>query len=118
MRINWNVRIKSLKFWVTLIPSVLLVGQAVAAVFGYNWDISVLGSQLTNVVNTLFGVLVVLGVVVDPTTEGISDSNQAMNNVILTKAQQIENLKTQIDTLTGYGADEPTEESAGVPDGK
>lgn len=107
MKINWNVRIKSLKFWVTLIPSVLLVGQAVAAVFGYNWDVSLLGSQLTNVVNTLFGLLVVLGVVVDPTTEGINDSDQAMNNTIQTKAERIAELQAQVDELTA----QPTQES-------
>ena len=51
--------------------------QTVAAVFGYTLDLGDIGNKLIAVVNATFGVLVVLGVVVDPTTAGISDSKQA-----------------------------------------
>ncbi|HIW15875.1 MAG TPA: phage holin, partial [Firmicutes bacterium] len=37
-----------------------------------------LGDKLLAVVNAVFGVLVILGVVTDPTTSGVSDSAQAM----------------------------------------
>ena len=77
--INWTVRIKNKTFWLTVIPSVLLLIQTVAAVFGYTLDLGDIGNRLIAVVNAVFGVLVVLGVVVDPTTAGISDSNRAMN---------------------------------------
>ena len=60
-----------------MIPSVLLLIQTVAAVFGYTLDLGDIGNKLIAVVNATFGVLVVLGVVVDPTTAGISDSKQA-----------------------------------------
>ena len=75
--INWTVRIKNKTFWLTVIPSVLLLIQTVAAVFGYTLDMGDIGNKLIAVVNAAFGVLVVLGVVVDPTTAGISDSKQA-----------------------------------------
>ena len=55
--INWVVRIKNKAFWVALIPAVLLLIQVVAAVFGYTLD---------------------LGVITDPTTKGITDSDQAL----------------------------------------
>ena len=77
--INWKVRIKNDKFWIALIPAVLLLIQAVAAVFGFNLDLSELGNRLLDVVNALFAVLAIMGVVVDPTTEGISDSERALN---------------------------------------
>lgn len=77
--INWTVRIKNKNFWLAVIPAVLLLIQAVAAVFGYTLDLGDIGNKLIAVVNAAFGVLVVLGVVVDPTTAGISDSNRAMN---------------------------------------
>ncbi len=77
--INWTVRIKNKAFWLAVIPAVLLLIQAVAAVFGYSLDLGEIGNRLIAVVNAAFGVLVVLGVVVDPTTAGISDSNRAMN---------------------------------------
>ena len=76
--INWTVRIKNKNFWLALIPAVLLLVQTVAAVCGYTLDLGELGNRLIAVVNAVFGVLVILGVVVDPTTKGVADSNQAM----------------------------------------
>lgn len=79
--INWKVRIKNKTFWLTLIPAVLLLVQVVASVFGYTVDFGELGSKLIDVVNALFAVLVILGIVNDPTTAGISDSKQAMTYI-------------------------------------
>lgn len=75
--INWTVRIKNKNFWLAVIPAVLLLIQTVAAVFGYTLDVGDIGNRLIAVVNALFGVLVILGVVNDPTTAGMSDSKQA-----------------------------------------
>lgn len=78
MKINWTVRLKNKTFWLALIPALLLLAQVVAAVFGYELHIDALGDKLTAVVNALFAVLAILGVVTDPTTAGVSDSKQAM----------------------------------------
>lgn len=75
--INWNVRFKNKNFWLAVIPAVLLLIQTVAAVFGYTLDVGDIGNRLIAVVNAVFGVLVILGVVNDPTTAGIADSKQA-----------------------------------------
>lgn len=76
--INWKVRIKNKNFWLAIVPAVLLLVQAIAAPFGYNWDFVVLNQQIAAIINTLFGVLSLLGIVTDPTTEGIGDSKQAL----------------------------------------
>ena len=76
--INWLVRIKNKQFWLTLIPAVLLLIQVVAAVFGYTLDLGDVGNKLLEVVNALFAVMTILGIVTDPTTKGVSDSAQAM----------------------------------------
>lgn len=76
--INWLVRIKNKTFWLMLIPAVLLLVQVVAAPFGYQWDFGVLNEQLAAIVNAVFSVLVILGVVNDPTTAGTTDSAQAL----------------------------------------
>lgn len=76
--INWQVRIKNRNFWLTFIPAVLLLIQVIAAVFGFTLDLGDLGNRLLDVVNAVFSVLVILGVVNDPTTEGVSDSEQAL----------------------------------------
>ena len=78
MKINWIARLKNKSFWLSFIPAVLLFIQAVAAVFGFTLDFGELGNQLLSVVNTLFAVLALLGVVTDPTTEGVGDSEQAL----------------------------------------
>ena len=76
--INWTVRFRNKAFWVALIPAVLLLIQVVAAVFGYTLDLGGLGNRLLDVVNALFAVLAILGVVTDPTTKGVGDSAQAL----------------------------------------
>ena len=75
---NWKVRIKNKTFWLTLIPAVLLLVQVCAAPFGYQWDFGVLSAQLAAIVNAVFGVLTILGVVVDHTTRGVADSTRAL----------------------------------------
>lgn len=79
MSINWKVRIKNKSFWLALIPAVLLLAQVCAAPFGYAWDFGVLSAQLAAIVNALFAVLAILGIVADPTTEGMGDSEQALS---------------------------------------
>lgn len=76
--INWTVRIKNKSFWMAIIPAVLLLVQVVAAVFGFTLDLGDLGNKLLDVVNAVFSVLVILGIVTDPTTQGIGDSKQAL----------------------------------------
>lgn len=76
--INWMVRIKNKAFWMSFIPAVLLLIQVVAATFGFALDLGELGNKLLAVVDAVFCVLAILGVVTDPTTAGVSDSKQAL----------------------------------------
>ena len=72
------MRFKNKTFWISFIPAVLLLIQVVAAVFGYTLDLGGLGDRLLDVINALFAVLALLGIVADPTTKGVGDSAQAM----------------------------------------
>lgn len=78
MKINWTVRIKNKTFWLAIIPAMLLLIQAVGNVFGLALNFDNLSANLIAVVNAAFVVLAILGIVVDPTTAGTSDSAQAM----------------------------------------
>ena len=80
MSINWKVRIKNKSFWLALVPALLLLVQVCAAPFGYAWDFGVLNAQLAAIVNAVFAVLAILGIVADPTTDGMGDSEQALSN--------------------------------------
>ena len=76
--INWKVRIKNKNFWLAIIPAVLLLITQVGAIFGVQIDTALIGEQLAAVVSTVFLILTILGIVTDPTTEGVRDSALAM----------------------------------------
>ena len=76
--INWKVRIKNKSFWIALIPAVLLVVQVFAALFGFDLATDALEVKLLACANAVFALLTVLGIVTDPTTDGIADSDLAM----------------------------------------
>ena len=76
--INWKIRLTNKYFWLSAIPALALVIQTIASVFGFEYDFSDTVNKLIVVVNAVFAFLVVLGLVNDPTTEGVSDSKQAL----------------------------------------
>ena len=78
MSINWKVRIMNKNFWLSAIPALLLLIQVVASAFGFEMDLGDLGNKILAVVNAVFALLSILGVVNDPTTESLSDSSLAM----------------------------------------
>ncbi|MDW0112198.1 phage holin [Sporosarcina saromensis] len=78
MKINWKVRLKNKYFWLAMVPAFLLVAQIVTGWFGYELAANVIGDEAANFINAVFALLVILGVVVDPTTDGMEDSEQAM----------------------------------------
>lgn len=76
--INWKVRMKNPTWWATFVPAVALLIESIAAIFGWRLDLTQVSGQVLAIINALFGVLAALGVVIDHTTEGISDSERAM----------------------------------------
>lgn len=78
MKINWTVRIKNKAFWVAFIPAVLMLSRQICAVFGVELEIAGLSEQLVEIVGTVFLVLALVGVVNDPTTASLNDSDNAM----------------------------------------
>lgn len=78
MKINWTVRIKNKTFWIAIIPAMLLLAQQVCNLFGVTLEVGGLTEQLTGIAGTVFAILTLLGVVNDPTTATMSDSDRAM----------------------------------------
>ncbi|KXU16213.1 Phage holin [Streptococcus oralis] len=77
-RINWGVRFANKNFIMTVIPAVALVFQAFFGIFNIQLEFGELVDKILVFINVLFALLALLGVVTDPTTAGIGDSNQAM----------------------------------------
>ena len=68
-KINWRVRLQSRTFWVSIFALIgFILGEFDV------WD----AGQYDALVNILLAVLVAAGVIVDHTTGGLSDSEQAL----------------------------------------
>lgn len=78
MKINWKVRMKNKVFWIAFIPAMLMLIKAVANVFGFDINLTDIESNLIEVVEAAFLLLGIVGVVADPTTSGIGDSERAL----------------------------------------
>ena len=76
--INWKVRFKNKAFWLAFIPAALLLIQQVCALVGVTVDVAGMSTKLVSIVETVFIILALWGVVNDPTTAGASDSALAM----------------------------------------
>lgn len=68
--INFKLRLQNKTTLIALISAVFLMLQQ----FGLN-----IPSNIQEGVNTLVVILVILGIVTDPTTKGVADSEQALN---------------------------------------
>lgn len=79
--INWKVRINNKAFWALFIPALALVIKAVANLFGFVINLDPIVEKLLMVVEAVFALLGVVGVVNDPTTAGIADSARAKTYV-------------------------------------
>lgn len=76
MKINWKVRLKQPAFWIATIPVVITFVYSVLALAGV--VPSVTEGAVQNLFLTLVSALAQFGIVVDPTTKGVSDSDRAM----------------------------------------
>lgn len=76
--INWKVRLKNVNFWLAAIPAALLVAQSIAALFGFALPVQAVEGKLLDLINAVFGLLTILGIVNDPTTRGLRDSARAL----------------------------------------
>lgn len=78
MKINWKVRVKNRAFWIAIIPALALLGKQVLELFGMNVDFTNVSKELLGIIETVFVILAIVGVITDPTTKGISDSERAL----------------------------------------
>ncbi len=77
MKINWKVRIKQPAFWIATIPVMITFIYSVLAFAGITPSITEDIAQ--NLFIAVVALLAQFGIIVDPTTKGVSDSDRAMN---------------------------------------
>lgn len=76
MKLNWKVRLRQPAFWIATIPVVITFVYSVLSLAGVVPSIT--EERIQNLFLTLVTVLAQLGIVVDPTTKGLCDSECAM----------------------------------------
>lgn len=79
MKINWKVRFRNRTWLVTFIAAVVALAYQVLGTFGV---IPMLNEQVVlGIIFAVVDLLVMLGVVIDPTTPNAEDSDRAMSYI-------------------------------------
>jgi|WetSurMetagenome_2_1015567.scaffolds.fasta_scaffold29138_1 phi LC3 family holin len=68
--INWKDRFKNKVFILSLVSAIILLAQLALKPLG----ISVNEPYIMSIVNGVLGILMILGIIIDPTTPGITDN--------------------------------------------
>lgn len=77
MKVNWILRLKNKATLTSLVAIIIAAVYQIFGIFGYvpvvdqEWVVRFVGLIITG--------LAALGIITDPTTDGVSDSNQAMD---------------------------------------
>ena len=77
MKINLKVRFKNPVFWLTVIPALVTFVYTVLGAVGVVPAVS--EDMIVNIITAIVSALTALGVLVDPTTKGVGDSERALN---------------------------------------
>ena len=90
--INWKVRFQNPNFWRGLIAAIGMFMVAIFALLGVDAssEINELQTSLGLIVTSVFSIFNLLGVVTDPTTEGMCDSQQALTYETPKKKQEVQ----------------------------
>lgn len=76
MKINWKLRLKNKTTLITLSIAVVALIYQILAIAGVTPSIS--ESEVKELISTVVNALCVMGIIVDPTTQGIGDSDRAL----------------------------------------
>ena len=74
--INWKLRMQNKATLTAIIMAVIALGYQICGLAGIVPPVA--QSDLVNTAGMIINLLVLLGIVVDPTTSGVGDSNQAL----------------------------------------
>lgn len=70
MNINLKLRLQHKSFWVALVGLVVLLSQQLG--------VKIFPDNIADITNTILAIGVLVGVINDPTTAGLGDSEQAL----------------------------------------
>lgn len=84
MNINWKARIGNKTFWVAMLGAIILLAQQLGL------DISkFIPSNYVDIINSIFVILTMVGVVVDTSTKGIGDKVVTQTTEMVIQADNV-----------------------------
>jgi phi LC3 family holin len=89
MKVNWKARFKNKVFLISFLA--LLISFVYNVLGMFEIVVPITESQVSEFVTIVVNVLGVLGVVVDPTTQGINDSERALTYCTENDVREVEN---------------------------
>lgn len=88
MKINWKARFKNPTFVITFTTLVVSFVYQILAIFGIFPTVS--ENDIINAITLLVNGLATIGVMVDPTTNGVSDSDRALTYYTENDVREVE----------------------------
>ena len=82
--INFKVRLQSKPFLVAIISALIIVIQSFLNLFGISYDFG----PIQSVIDAVLYLLVIMGIVNDPTTKGFNDSEVAMSKTSINETAE------------------------------
>lgn len=76
-KINWKLRLQNKVTLLAIVLQIIAIIYALVGAFGIELPID--ENSAVKIAESIVGVLVLIGVVTDPTTSGVTDSSQALN---------------------------------------
>lgn len=76
-KINWKLRLQNKVTLLAIVLQIIAIVYALVGAFGIELPID--ENSAVKIAESIVGVLVLIGVVTDPTTSGVTDSSQALN---------------------------------------
>ena len=89
MKINWKARFKNKAFVATFVTLIVAFVYQVLGILEIVPSVS--ENEVMNIITLLMNVLATLGVLVDPTTPGVSDSERALTYYTENDVRNVDN---------------------------
>ncbi len=101
---NWKNRLTNYNFWISIVSAVLLILQA----FDISFDIA----YINEIVTAVLGLLVVIGIINDPTKSSKNESNQTeTNSNLVADAKNEQETNSDIESTNQTNTDNQIEEN-------
>lgn len=77
--IDWESRKGNKMFWLALLSALIILSESILKPFGISFDFAGFEANIASIIEALFGVLIVVGVVMNPQEPGVTDKGDSVD---------------------------------------